>query len=63
MYLEISVIKTMTTTSTISLEFTAVEKKDKNNLGHIMISYNHSTKVICSKIAKYLKVREILSLF
>jgi len=58
-YLEISIIKETltTTTSTISLEFTEIVKKDKNNLGHIMISYNHSTKAICSKIAKNLKVK------
>jgi len=58
-YLEISIIKETltTTTSTISLDFTGIVKKDKNNLGHIMISYNHSTKAICSKIAKNLKVK------
>ena len=57
--LEISIIKeTLTTTdSTLTLEFTEIVKKDKNDLGHIMISYNHSTKDICSKIAKHLKVR------
>lgn len=48
--------ETLTTTSTISLEFSGIEKKEKNNLGHIMISYNHSTKLICAKIAKQLKV-------
>jgi hypothetical protein len=32
------------------------KKKDKNDLGHIMISYNHSTQTICLKIAKALKV-------
>ena len=31
-------------------------KKNKNSIGHIMISYNHSTKKICTKIAKKLKV-------
>lgn len=59
LYLEISKIKetlTTTTTTNIPLEFTGLEKKDKNNLGHIMISYNHSTKLVCSKIAKSLKV-------
>ncbi|CAF4968743.1 unnamed protein product, partial [Rotaria sp. Silwood1] len=49
------VTETLTTTSATSLEFTRTKKKDKNDIGHIMISYNHSTKVICSKIAKYLK--------
>ncbi len=56
-YLEISVIKeTLNSDSTISLDFTEIVKKDKNNLGHIMISYNHSTRAICSKISKHLKV-------
>ncbi|CAF0943736.1 unnamed protein product [Rotaria sordida] len=30
-------------------------KKNKNDIGHIMISYNHSTKALCSKIARELK--------
>ncbi len=59
-YLEISIIKeTLTSDSTISLNFNEIVKKDKNHLGHIMISYNHSTKAICSKISKYLKVNKI----
>lgn len=32
------------------------KKKDKNDLGHIMISYNHSTQAMCLKIAQALKV-------
>jgi hypothetical protein len=56
-YLEISIIKeTLTSDSTVTLDFTEIVKKDKNNLGHIMISYNHSTKAICTKISKQLKV-------
>ena len=52
---EISIIKeTLTTTTTLTTEY----KKDKNDLGHIMISYNHSTRVLCSKIAKALKVKK-----
>ncbi|CAF1240690.1 unnamed protein product [Rotaria sordida] len=43
------------TTSETSLDFIETEKKNKNDIGHIMISYNHSTKLICSKIAKLLK--------
>ena len=31
-------------------------KSEKNDLGHIMISYNHSTKIVCAKIARYLRV-------
>ncbi|CAF2158749.1 unnamed protein product [Rotaria magnacalcarata] len=47
--------ETLTTTSDISLEFTEIVTKDKNDIGHILISYNHSTAIICSKIAKRLK--------
>ncbi|CAM4867966.1 unnamed protein product [Rotaria socialis] len=55
-YTETSIIKeTLTTTSDISLEFTGIVAKDKNDIGHILISYNHSTAIICSKIAKQLK--------
>ncbi|CAF2917106.1 unnamed protein product [Rotaria sp. Silwood2] len=50
---EISVITE--TLPTTSFEFTGTEKNDKNNIGHIMISCNHSTRLICSKIAKLLK--------
>ena len=32
------------------------KEKDKNDLGHIMISYNHSTQAMCLKIAQALKV-------
>jgi len=49
-----------TTSIDISLDFGEVVKKDKNNLGHIMISYNHSTRAICSKIAKNLKCRNYI---
>ena len=48
----------LTNTSEISLDFTEIVGKDKNNLGHIMISYDQSTRAICMKIAKYLKVRK-----
>ena len=55
-FLEISIIKeTFTTTTTIEKEY----KKDKNDLGHIMISYNHSTQALCLRIAKALKVKEM----
>lgn len=30
-------------------------KKNKNDLGHIMISYNHSTRLLCMKIAHCLR--------
>ncbi|CAF4317218.1 unnamed protein product, partial [Rotaria socialis] len=50
---EIIVMKTGSTTMT-TIEYTE-PKKNKNEIGHIMISYNHSTKTICSKIAKNLK--------
>ncbi|CAF2022281.1 unnamed protein product [Rotaria magnacalcarata] len=50
---EIITMKTASTTMT-TIEYTE-PKKSKNEIGHIMISYNHSTKVICSKIAKELK--------
>ncbi|UJR20828.1 hypothetical protein I4U23_023939 [Adineta vaga] len=48
-----------TTTTTLTTEYTEL-KKDKNDLGHIMISYNHSTKVLCSKIARGLKDRNYI---
>lgn len=54
---EISIIKEAITTTTT---FTTECKKDKNDLGHIMISYNHSTRVLCSKIAKALKVKRTI---
>jgi hypothetical protein len=54
--LEISIIKQTLTTSTLTTEYFE-PKKDKNNIGHIMISYNHSTKTICTKIAQALKVK------
>jgi len=52
---EISIFKqTLTTTTTLTTECIEL-KKDKNNPEHIMISYNHSTKSLCTKIAKALK--------
>ena len=57
--LDISTSKdSLTDTSEISLDFTEIVEKDKNNLGHIMISYDQSTRAICMKISKYLKVRK-----
>lgn len=35
-------------------------KKNKNDLGHIMISYNHSTRLLCMKIAHCLRVMTII---
>lgn len=34
------------------------EEKFKENFGHIMISYNHSTRPICLKIAEALRVKK-----
>ncbi|CAF3799369.1 unnamed protein product [Adineta steineri] len=52
----ISIIKQQLTTTTTTTTTEYIEtKKHKNDLGHIMISYNHSTKILCSKIAKALK--------
>lgn len=57
---DISIIKeTLTTTTTLTTEYSE-PKKDKNDLGHIMISYNHSTKPLCSKIARGLKDRSYI---
>lgn len=53
--LEISIIKQTTTITTE--EYTEI-KKEKADLGHIMISYNHSTRPLCLKIAKELKVEK-----
>lgn len=54
-FLEISIIKeTINTTTTTMIE--KDYKKDKNDVGHIMISYNHSTQALCLKIAKALRV-------
>ncbi|UJR28737.1 hypothetical protein I4U23_009965 [Adineta vaga] len=50
----------LTNTSEISLDFSGILKKDKNDLGHIMISYDDSTRAICMKIAKYLKNRNYI---
>ncbi|CAF1096243.1 unnamed protein product [Adineta ricciae] len=50
----------LTNTSEISLDFTEIVEKDKNNLGHIMISYDQSTRALCMKISKYLKNRTYL---
>ncbi len=49
-YISVSTNTQPTTTECIEL------KNDKKNPGHIMISYNHSTKALCTKIAKSLKV-------
>ncbi|CAF0902263.1 unnamed protein product [Adineta steineri] len=58
---DISIIKEALTDKTpISLEFTGIEKKDNKNLGHIMISYNHSTRAVCSRISKHLKDRNYI---
>ncbi|CAF1025798.1 unnamed protein product [Adineta ricciae] len=56
---DITIIKeslTTTTTTTLTTKYND-PKKDSNDLGHIMISYNHSTKLVCSRIAKALKDR------
>ncbi|CAF2403701.1 unnamed protein product [Rotaria sp. Silwood2] len=42
------------TSTTYVTEYTE-PKKNKNDIGHIMISYNHSTKTLCSRIARELK--------
>ncbi|CAF3384086.1 unnamed protein product [Rotaria sp. Silwood1] len=49
---EILLIKQKSTTCVIEY---AEPKKNKNDIGHIMVSYNHSTKPLCSKIARELK--------
>ena len=56
--LEISVIKQATTTTTIIYTDYVEPKKKKDYIGHIMISYNHSTKPMCTRIAQALKVKE-----
>ena len=56
-FAEISILKQTLTTTTITTEYTEI-KKNKDDIGHIMISYNHSTKAMCSRIAKELKVKE-----
>lgn len=60
---EIVLLKTTATTTTFTTVDYSEPKKNKDNVGHIMISYNHSTKAICSKIARELKVREIIIIF
>ncbi|CAF1064548.1 unnamed protein product [Adineta ricciae] len=53
---DIKIIKESSTTTTTTLSTKYIDpKKDSNDLGHIMISYNHSTKLVCSRIAKALK--------
>ncbi len=54
--LEISTFK-QTTTTTIITDYVEPKKK-KSDIGHIMISYNHSTKALCTRIAQALRVKE-----
>ena len=44
------------TVTTLIIDYPIV-KKGKDDLGHIMISYNHSTRPLCMQIAHALRVK------